>query len=533
MQWGGFAGGFAQGMNSGISMGKTINEVMKQKKIDDVRKDAVAEAASARGDAVSGMVKDNGAPSPATPATVATASGINVGETPGVTTTAPVVQPETTVIAPDAAAPAAAPVTQGVAPSPAITPAQAAPGMPPEAAPNAPAPAAPTQAPVAAATPQAALSGQAATDARPVSAGLPQKRFSVGDQSFDTREEALAAAGKAAPAQSEFTGKAVAKKLEQHFIETGDIESAEKWGTWAKTKDNERKMETWAGAFKSAQQGDFMGSARQLMKLYPDYNDGMKLVSATAIKDASGKETGFRMTTRDAAGKETTVEHDAQTISRVGLAQMSPQKMFEMDRAEQVAAATAKAKAAADAANDARTLKKELIVEGVKAGTAREAATVKNNRDVENLGIADQLKNANLGAADKRKIETKIDFLKRSEYTEDQIKLLMPAIVGAGDHKKVTDPTERRAIIATELAKDMMFMSKSPADKAKAVDELMSVIHGPSGAAPSPGTPAAAVRTVANPVSPATAAGGLPAAGGKQGIPYMKPDGTIVRLPAR
>jgi len=547
MQWGGFAGGFAQGFNNGIQMGKTINDVMKQKKIDDVRKAAVDEASTARGESVSGMIKDNGitgapAAAAATPAdsgpeTVATApaTGQPAPDTPGVTTTQAVIEPAVTATpaggAPASITPAAA--NPASTQTPAATPAQATPGMPPEAA-TAPAP---TAAPVV--TPQAALAGQATptTPAQVASAGIAApKRFTVGDQSFDTREQAQAAAEKLAPSRAEFTGKAVAKKLEQHYIETGDIESAEKWSSWAKTKDNERKMETWADAFKAAQTGDYVGSARKLMKLYPDFNDGHTLVSATAVKDANGKETGFKMTTRDAAGKETTIEHDAQTISRVGLAQMSPQKMFEMDRAEQVAAATARAKAAADSANDARTLRKDLIVEGVKAKNVEARDTrkfaqddktnaTKADQELEKLTIGKQLDQANVGARVKAEANTKIDFLKRSGYTEDQITGMVPEILGVGS-KKTTDPTERRAIVTTELAKDPIFARKSTEEKNKAVDGMMDVIYGPSGSAPAPGArPAPRNNTVANPFVPAaTAAGGLPAQGAAKpggGVPVL------------
>ena len=538
MNWGGFAGGFAQGFSNGISMGKTINDVMKQKKIDDVRKAAVDEAAAARGESIAGLVKDNGitgAPAPASDQPAAPAT-----ESPGVTTSS-VAQP----VAEPSPSATAAPAAAGVTPAaPVAAPAAPAPGMPPEA--NAPAAApvaAPTASPAPAApavTPQTALAGQAtpATPAQAAAAGIPApKRFSVGDQSFDTREEAQAAAAKIAPTQAEFTGKAVAKKLEQHFIETGDIESAEKWGAWAKAKDNERKMETWADAFKAAQTGDYVGSARKLMKLYPDFNDGHTLVSATAVKDSSGKEVGFKMTTRDKNGKETTIEHDAQTISRVGLAQMSPQKMFEMDRAEQVAAATARAKAAADKANDERTLRKELVVEGVKAKNveaqnARKYAqddktnATKANQEIEKLTISKQLDQANVGAKVKAEANTKIDFLKRSGFTEEQITGMVPEILGVGS-KKTTDPTERRAIVTTELAKDPIFARKSAEEKNKAVDGMMDVIYGPSGSAPAPGSvPAPRTRggAAANPFVPAaTAAGGLPAQGAAKpaGVPVL------------
>lgn len=508
MNFGGFAGGFSQGFSSGTKIGTTINDLLKQDKVEKVRAMAVEEANAAHAGQVSGMVKETGlGTKPADASQSAPAAAEPAG---------PTMQP----------APAAIVTTEPVA-SPSTTVMQ--PGMPMDAS-QAPAAAAPSPMTPQAITPQAATPVPGAMP--PAAAGLPQQKpFMVGDQGFSTREEATAFASQKAPPLSEFTGRALAGKMEQHYMESGDIETAEKWNAWSKSKKSERNMETWAEAYKMSQNGDFAGSARALMKLYPDYNDGLTLTNTEAIKDDKGREVGFKMTVKDKNGKERTIEHDAETISRTGLQQMTPQKMFEMDRAERVGASTARAKAAADNANDRRGLQKEILVEGVKAGTRakeadvkfgrdKEIEAIKSDRDMQKLTTQQWLDDASMDSREKRKIETKIEFLKRSGRSEEDINNLMPALVGAGEHKKTTDPEERRALIMSDLMKNSPgFSNKKPDDKTRLVNEAMDVIHGPS-------SPAKAPAAAGGLPQPAAAAPAAPAKG--KGTPYLKPDGTIV-----
>jgi hypothetical protein len=86
--------------------------------------------------------------------------------------------------------------------------------------------------------------------------------------------------------------------------------------------------------------------------------------------------------------------------------------------------------------------------------------------------------------------------------------------------KKVTDPTERRAIVTTELIKsDPSFSRKSPAEKAKAVDDVMATIY-PNGEGQSP-KPAPA------PANPA--AGGMPAQPGAKAAPATNVPSSYVK----
>ena len=44
MNWGGFAGGFSQGFNNGVNMSKTIQQMIKDRKISDLHEKGMEEA---------------------------------------------------------------------------------------------------------------------------------------------------------------------------------------------------------------------------------------------------------------------------------------------------------------------------------------------------------------------------------------------------------------------------------------------------------------------------------------------------------
>lgn len=520
MQWGGFAGGLADGFEKGMRMGKSINDMIKENGIKNLREQASAEAKASYDADVSKRVTEN-APKASDAATKATTATGSPQETPGVTTVSPVVQPETTTIPPATAPAAAAPAAMPSAAQPQVAAPQVA---QPQAAPQAAA-----QPPVdIPAAPQGVQQQAQPTAAQPAAAGIPNMPFSVGGQGYATREEALAAAKKEGPSLQDVTGERVSKAMADYYIGQGDPEKADKFTKWSKDKKNEAKIQTWADASQLFKASDYMGSARKILKMHPNFDDGLTIKSATAVKDDQGRETGFKLVFTDASGKEHTQEHNAETIARIGLEAMNPMAQAEKDDAAARAAPVARAKAAADAANDSRDLRKQLIVEGVKADTAREAATVKDNRDMQTLTIKDQLEDAKLGRVESQKVQTKIDFLGRSGFTQGQINALMPALVGVGDFKKMTDPVETRGqILKLLLDKSFDFQNeKDPAKQRAMIDTFMVMQYGEG----STGNPAAP-RAVANPVSAATAGGGLPAE--QKTVPFQKPDGTIVRIPSR
>ncbi len=353
--WSGFAGGLASGINNGFEIGNRLNGVLKEHKTEQVRLAAVKEAQDVALAEQAAKVKDNGAQGQSQAA---------------------------------AQGPAAAPVNTyqvDMGPAPVM-------GMPQQLAPR--------PAPIAgmAGMPQPGADPTAPPDMRPeptpdarmaASMGIaPQQRFSVGAQGFDARADAESAAAKFSPTLKARTRDLVAERLEQHFVETGDIESAEKWGKWRKTKENEVKMDTWAAGRQKAQAGDFMGAAKDFIKLYGDYKDGTDVVSAKPFNDERGQPAGFEMVIKGPDG-ERTERIGAREIIAMGESGLNPQALWQKDMEHQKAADMARAKAAADKASDARDLNKAVTVANIGADRAdRRTVAVEEARNKREGGQA-------------------------------------------------------------------------------------------------------------------------------------------------
>lgn len=514
MNWGGFAGGFSQGFNNGVQMGKTVGDVIKQKKIDDIRAQGMAEAEQARQAEAAKMVR----------ASSAGEQGMSAGQAP-----APAPQPEapqTGQLAPDNAVAQTYAVPQPGAP---MTPQDMQPpaAMTPAAAPGPTTPAAATPelvAPSPAAPPQAAAS-PAPSPAAAGMAGAP-KPFMVGDAGFDTREEALAHAMKNAPSVTDFFMKNAVPRIAQAYLEQGDVAKAEAWDKYAKDKTTQKNMETWAKMERAATMGDFQKAGDHMFDLYKQYDDGVTPLSKEAVKDKDGKFTGFNVRLKNDETGEVTAQFIPQAqMVEMGLAALSPPAMFEQTFKRQQSAEQMRAKAAIDAANDARTgarqeaadIRKETRAEAAdvrRAGRERDMQKLKGDQRIEEITIEEQLKSANVGNSEKKKITAKVDALKSAGYDEKAISSMMPEIIGAGSHKKTTDPTERRAIVISSLMKDDMGFSRDTPDvQEEKVQRMMGLIYGKE---PVPGvTPQAA---------PTPRAGGAPAASAapaKKGVPVF------------
>lgn len=485
MNWGGFAGGFAQGFNNGVSMGKTIDTVMKQKKIDDVRAQGLAEAQAARAAAVDSAIQDNSqAPQPA--ATM----GVTGQPSPSVSP-APAAKPQASAMAEDpmtadkpvAAKPIAPqdedrPITRSrvLAEQPTITP-------------NA----------------QPAPASQAKTTAP--QAGLP---FVVGGKGYATREEARAAAEKAAPDVMQFMSKTLVPKMQQVYMEQGDIEKAEAWGKWAEDRESKAAMKEWAGAYRAAQIGNFEKAADHVFELYKRHDDGITPLSKETVKDNAGNVTGFNVRLkRDATGEEYSQFIDKRTLTEMGLSALSPQAMFEATFKRQQEADKAAMESAAAQAKEDRQFRRDIYKDDRNFGQQKElkkiesdAALAREERQQDNalerMTIEKQLDAANTSSKIRREVGAKVDALRSAGYSEEFINGALPAILGVGDYKKATSPEEARRLAHSDRMKsDPMYSRKSAEEQKKILDQDMQLVFGgmkPTATPRSSGAPATPSR---------------------------------------
>lgn len=510
MNWGGFAGGFSQGIGNGMQIGKAYNDANKEYKLNQVREQGIAEATAARDAEVEKSIKDNGTPdTKATQATQATA--------PSDATAAPA----------DQTAAPAAPAPQ-LAANPATAEPQDQNRMIPQELQGSPAaaPVAPAAAPAASEMPNVES---------PAARGVTgNKRYTVGDKSFDTIEDARAHAQKNKPSVMDFMGKTLVPKMQEAYIAQGDVEKAEAWGKWSKERDSQKYMETWGKAFQAAQAGDFDTAADHVAKLHSDFDDGHTVVSREKIKDANGNVTGISLTTKDdKTGEKTTQVIDPKKLVELGLGGLSPEKRFELAYKNKTAADAMGAKAAIDAQNDARTanrqeasdIRKDARQEQIDIRRGkREAqnADTQHGYKLEEMATKEDLEAAGVKGKERAKVQSKIDILRENGMSPETIKELIPHMVGGDGYKKSTSPEEARRLLLTERVKDPLFSRKSQAEQNAQIDKDMQTVYG----APKPAAPAApAAAAAAVPASPA--AGGIPGAKPK-GTPYMTPDGKIV-----
>lgn len=449
--WGGFAGGLSSGINTGMKLGGVINDAVKEYKVGKVREDALAEAAQMQAQEQAAKVKYNGAQGQSQiaaqgmPAAPVNTYQVDMGPS---------------------ANPAAAVAARGMPPPPME-------GM--------------AGAPQAIRTPDPMVGEPAApqvVQSAPIEA---QKRFAVGAQGFDDRASADKAAAESMPKLKERQRDLVAERLEQHYIETGDIDTAEKWSKWRKSKANEVKMDTWAAGSQLAKAGDYMGAARKFIKLYGDYKDGTDVVSADPYNDEKGRPAGFNMVLKDAEGGTREVKMDARQVVALG-ANLNPQAMFQHEQQQMVEADKAMVKMGMDALKDGR-----------KSRQATELATMKEDRDDRRLITRETEANKRAGmkeTAAEKQIRLKEELrAKRPGANTREVGLAPhPQKIAMQIEKELKDDTTKYEVAGSSTPLTYARMNEAQRDEVlkRKVDKRMATFGtGPAGKPPGKVSPTA------------------------------------------
>ena len=434
MNFGAFLGNFGGGFAQGVKTGKTLHEMIKEGKLQDLREQGMAEAEAQRAKSVQDMVKEGGV----------------TGEAPTsgpVSTETPKVETPTDAAAVSAASPTANPDAAGAntaasssAPvSPAAVSAAAPTANPDEAAANTAtatqgaAPSVSTQAPAPVqATPQGVAATGVAPTAKPAAPAeapaapapvqKPNGKFSVNGQSYDTREQAMAAAEKAAPSAHELFMKNAVPKMAAQYVINGEPEKAKAWTDYADSVNGKRAIKDWAAAYTAP---DFDTAATKFGKYYTEHiNDGVDYTGHKMLTKSDGTQVAVVTLKDKATGKDIEMEMTREKMLALGAAN-NPQKLFEQEQAKQAAADKVKLEAK------------------IKAQQRKE------------------------DHADKRDLES----FKQDRIDERE--------AGKTTSKKTTDPTERRALIRSdEMKNNPKFARMSPEEQNKAIDAAMETVYG-------------------------------------------------------
>lgn len=479
MNWGGFAGGFSQGFGNGVRIGTQFKSAMKEKELEDLRAKGIDEAKAAREGEIAGMIKDNGP-------TAAPSSTTGAGDQPSATPSGPI-----TDITPDVQASPVTPAAEGIsAPTPlpqsaAITPQAEAAGQTPTAS--------------AAITPQAQQTKQSETSGGIQQQAVPMGRYMVGAQGFDSIEQARAAAEKKVPSVNDYIINRVVPKMQEHYITNGDVVTAEKLGQYMESRKGKEATAIFGKAMTSMLTGDTDGGVKQFGEYYNKFiDDGVDFKSHSIGED--GKLN--IVVRRKGDDKDSTLSLTRGELIRLGAAH-DPVKMHAQLLDAQKAQEAQQSELAKESRDEARDMRKEGRTE--KREIAKEGRT-------QNYKLEEKTIDSQLDAAKPGEIGKKVRDLRRLGWGEERIEQFLDK---DSEHKRTTNPTERRALVVSDLTKnDPMFGRKSKEEQSRQVDQVMSVIYGD-----------------AQGTTPASAASGTPAAGGlppKKGVPFYDPKtGTV------
>jgi hypothetical protein len=530
MNWGGFAGGLATGINTGLKLGKEYKAAKKENDLENLKAKGVEEATAARESEINSHIKDNGltgepsapAAESSKPATTGSATGaaadspnyVSVDRQNAITQSGAPVLAEDPMTADQAKAVPVA--TPEVAARPIDTPAAPVVSQPEQAAlslpsqPGAQTPLSLPPQPGAQAAPATITPSLPATAGLPQVAQAPQKRFMVGNQGFDTREEAAKAATGKVPSIDDFIMKSVVPKQQQFYIQNGEVEKAEALGKYMEGREGKAATKLYGQAMNKLMfTNDTAGGVEALSRYYGKHIDD----GASFKFNNIGEDGKINLTLKQRDGKETPMSLSKDDIMRMGMAH-DPTKAYEFNMKQ----VETRQKESADIAKESRDFKREVAKEDRKFGRTKELKTIESNNAIEKMQIEKQLEAANAPAKLKREVSTKIEFLKGAGYSDAFINESLPQILGVGSDKKKTAPDEaRRLAFSDRMKSDPTFGRKPAADQQSILDQDMKLIYG--GVDPKTAPTAA------------PAAAGLPAPAGARpkGVPvYDTKTGTIV-----
>lgn len=481
-----FGAGFAQGFGDGVRMGKTLRDIIKENKMQETLK-AAREEAAANYDA--GQKPNTAA------VTEGPAKEGDAYKTEGGGVVSPVKTSEV--------------VTTGLPPigqaAPAASAAPAAPAAPAVgASSDGNAGEAEARAAMAKPTPQQAASagvpGVPAAPAEPAPA-----KFTADGKTYDTRKAAEAAITPQNDpvARSMYIQKHMATKAQEYFVSIGDMENAEKYGKHAETIAGKQAIKSWADA-KSAT--DIDTRAARFGKYYTDHvNDGVDYAGHKILTKEDGTQVAVVSLKDKKTGKTSEMELTDDKMLQLGDA-WNPAAVFKNEQARAAAAAAQKAKVGEEVlksklrmgekAYEADRLDKR---EGIKATNAKDLEVTRGQQKLSEISLKGQIDAQNVGEKEKAELNAKVEALKAANYTDEEIKPMVPLLLKVGEYKKMTDPAERRAIIGTELMKSDPTFSRGTAEEQKAkIDKAMSAIMGDVAPA---GKPAEAAKPTAAPAA--------------------------------
>ncbi|AEY69615.1 hypothetical protein PEp14_00026 [Erwinia phage PEp14] len=233
--------------------------------------------------------------------------------------------------------------------------------------------------------------------------------------------------------------KNTAPKLQQHWLETGDVTKAEAFGKWIQDTNVQQGMRHSAAMMRSAMTGDADGFAKNLVAAYnqPGYfDDGFEATSANVTRDAKGNAAGMVVKLRNQrTGEET--EHtfnSMEDVYKMAQAFSSPDAVFSHGMKELESAQAARSKIAEENRQWDRTVAGKQLDHGyrVQEKSADQDFQLQRDNNSSQLRQAEETNKARTGAGSTkmRDAQATISMLKANGWSDDDVKANLPSILG-------------------------------------------------------------------------------------------------------
>lgn len=272
-----------------------------------------------------------------------------------------------------------------------------------------------------------------------------------------------AAAAPAQPRQSfeEFLYKTKMPKIIDGLVASGDLEGAEKYRKWTEDRNERGFMKSFGNALSAwqagASSGDYSRFADSAVDLLNKGNYGIKADGYDFIKDSDGKTTGLTFNLNDGKTKFKHTFNSIDDAAKFLAAQGDPAARVKLWQDEQKKATDLKAKVAE------KQIDNQL---GIKRDAAKEDRAQTNRLELQERKADDQLRleaTKKKGGTVQANAEYKARALRENGFSEEEVRDLMPSILGVEQNRKGVSMSERvRMTRQTLMQNDMAFATLKP-----------------------------------------------------------------------
>lgn len=272
--------------------------------------------------------------------------------------------------------------------------------------------------------------------------------YKVGNRTFADQNAAETYAGQQVGSAMDFFNKSYAPKIQDLFMQQGNVDAANHWQQYTQDQQTQSGQRYLARANLARLMGDTNGMVQNMMAAVNSApgSQGYKITGAQPVTGQDGTITGYNLSVVAPDGSTSTrqIAGGADGIWNLGSAFLSPETQFDQWRAQKMAAAKVAGDAAIENLKGSYAERTAAITGQSRVDTAatrnqglvaREKIANQGARDRQQLGLA------NAGASTAGSINAKVDALRQQGYTDDQIKTMMPNLVGgAGASSAGRDP---------------------------------------------------------------------------------------------